>query len=203
MTLRILIFSFIVIIGLNVNAQSDKRYITLIYNPKVSYFSSDNNDFKNNRYPLIKNDIGFKLYLSKKEKFKFVTGLTYSNKGWKDEYQDLIVKRNYSFITIPLILDFRLIKKEKISFHLPIGFIPEILIDYDKRTNNGKQKYDIDSKYIGNWDNTSFHLGLRLNYKLKENVCLMIEPNLNYQLLMNEHRRMYDYGIEISIGYGF
>lgn len=203
MALRILIFSFISIIGLNVNAQSVKRYITLIYNSKVSYFSSDNNDFKNKRYPLIKNDIGFKLYLSKKEKFKFVTGLIYTNKGWKDEYPDLIVKRNYSFITIPLILDFQLLKKEKISFHLPIGLVPEILIDYDKRTDNGEQKYDIDSKYIGNWDNTSFHLGLRLNYSLKENVCLMIEPNLNYQLLMNEHRRMYDYGIEIGIGYGF
>jgi len=203
MTLRILIFSFVLSIGLNVNAQSDKRYIALIYNPKVSYFSSDNTDFKNYRYPLIKNDIGFKLYLSKNEKFKFVTGLIYTNKGWKDEYQDLIVKRNYSFLTIPLIMDFRLLKKDKFSFHLPIGVVPEILIDYDKRIDNSEQKYDIDSKYIGNWDNTSFHLGLRLNYKLKENICLMIEPNLNYQLLMNEHRRLYDCGIEFSIGYGF
>ena len=203
MKIRILIFFCILFIGIKVNAQSDKRCIAVIYNSKISYFSSDNADFKNDRYPLIKNDIGFKLYLSKREKFKFVTGLTYTNKGWKDDYQDLIVKRNYSFLSIPLILDFQLFKKDKISFHLPTGLVPEILIDYDKRTDNNGKKYDIDSKYIGNWDNTSFHLGLRFNYKLKENMCLMIEPNLNFQLLMNEHRRLYDCGLEFSFGYGF
>jgi len=203
MKIRLLIFFCFLSIGLKLNAQSENRYIALIFNPKVSYFNSDNADFKNNRYPLIRNDFGFKIYLSKKEKFKFVTGLIYTNKGWKDDYQDLIVKRNFSFLSIPLILDFQLFKKDKISFHLPTGLMPEILIDYDKRTENNEKKYDIDSKYIGNWDNTSFHLGLRLNYKLKENICLIIEPNLNYQILMNEHRRLYDYGLEFSFGYGF
>lgn len=203
MTLRILILSFILSISLSVNAQSDKRYIALIYNPKVSYFSSDNTDFKNHRHFLIKNDIGFKLYFSKNEKFKFVTGLIYLNKGWKDEYIDLKVKRNYSFLTIPLIMDFRLLKIDKISFHLPVGLVPEILIDYDKKTNGGGQKFDIDSKYIGNWDNTSIHLGLRLDYELKKNIYLFLEPSLNYQISMNENRRLYDYGVEISIAYGF
>ena len=203
MVFRLLIIICFVNIGFKVCAQTDKRYITLIYNPKVSYFYSDNIDFKNNRYPLMKNDIGFKFYLLKNDKFKFVTGLIYANKGWKDEYQDLNVKRNYSFITIPLIFDFRFLDKEKLSFHLPIGLSPEILIDYDKKIDKGEQKYDIDSKYVGKWDNTSLHLGLRLNYKLSENISVMFEPNLNYQLLMNEHRRMYDYGLELSIGYGF
>lgn len=203
MKTRLLIFICTICIGFNVNAQTDKRIISVINNSKISYFSSDNVDFKNNRYPLIKNDIGFKLYLSKKEKFKFVTGLIYTNKGWKDDYQDLIVKRNYSFLSIPLILDFRLLRKDKISLHLPTGLIPEILIDYDKKIDNSETKYDIDSKYIGFWDNTSFHLGLRLNYNIKENFCLMIEPNLNYQLLIHDYRRLYDYGIEISFGYRF
>lgn len=203
MKTRLLIFICTICIGFKANAQLDKRIISVINNSKISYFSSDNIDFKNSRYPLIKNDIGFKLYLSKKEKFKFVTGLIYTNKGWKDDYQDIVVKRNYSFLSIPLILDFRLFEKDKISLHLPTGLIPEILIDYDKKIDNSESKYDIDSKYIGYWDNTSFHLGLRLNYKLKENFCLMIEPNLNYQLLMHEHRRLYDYGLEFSLGYGF
>lgn len=203
MKIRLLIFFYFLSTGLKLNAQSDYIYIALILNPKVSYFNSDNVDFKNNRYPLIKTDFGFKLYLSKKEKFQFVTGLTYNKKGWKDDYQDLIVKRNYSFLSIPLILDFQLFKKDKMSFHLPIGLVPEILVNYVKRTDNNGKKYDIDSKYIGYWDNTSFHLGLRLNYKLKDNICLMVEPNLNYQILMNEHRRLYDYGLEFSFGYGF
>lgn len=202
MKIRILFFFCVLSIAISVNAQSDNRCIALILNSKVSYFNSDNSDFKNDRYPLIKNDIGFKFYISKKEKFKFVTGLIFSNKGWKDDYQDLTIKRNYSFIAIPLILDFRLFKKDKISLHIPIGFVPEILVDYDKRTDNNGNKYDIDSKYIGYWDNTSFHFGLRMNFKLNEKLSLMIEPNLNYQIIMNEHRRLYDYGLEFSFGYG-
>lgn len=200
---RILFFCCILIFAIKVTAQSDNRCIALIFNSKVSHFNSDISDFKTDRQPLIKNDIGFKLYLSKKENFKFVTGLIYSNKGWKDNYQDFTVKRNYSFLSIPLILDFRLFEKGKISFHLPSGLVPEILVDYDKQTDNNGNKYDIDSKYIGYWDNTSFHFGLRMNYKLNEKLSLMIEPNLNYQLIMNEHRRLYDYGLEISFGYGF
>lgn len=203
MEIRILFLFCFISIVVSLNAQTDNRCVALILNSKVSYFNSDISDFKNDRHLLIKNDMGFKIYLSKKEKFKFVTGLIYINKGWEDDYQDFTVKRNYSFIAIPLILDFQLFKKDKISFHIPTGFVPEILVDYDKRTDNKGNKYDIDSKYIGYWDNTSFHFGLRMNYKLTEKLSLMIEPNFNYQIIMNEHRRLYDYGLEFSFGYGF
>ena len=201
--MRIKVLIILIIIGLKVNSQLDKRFITFFYKPKVSFFSTDNDDFKSNRHPLIKNDIGINLYLLKKEKFKFVIGLIYANKGWEDEYYDLTVKRNYSYIDIPLVFDYILLKNKKLSIHIPVGLVPEILIDYDKKTKINDKKYDIDSKYIGKWDNTCIYLGLSLNYILNEKICVIIEPNLNYQIGMFEHRRFYDIGIKLGIGYGF
>jgi hypothetical protein len=67
-----------------------------------------------------------------------------------------------------LILDFELFEKDKIWFHIPNGLVKEILVYYDKQIDNIGNKYDIDSKYIGYWDNTSFHLGLRMNYNLND-----------------------------------
>ncbi len=203
MRIRILFYLIVTSLGLNTIGQSDNKYIALVYNPKISYFSSSNSNYKDNRSPLLKNDIGFKLYLSKYGKVKFVTGLIYTNKGWKDKYEDATVKRNYSYLDIPLMMDFRLMKVGRLSFNLPVGLVPEILVDYDKKSISDDKKYDIDSKYIGYWDNTSFHLGLRLNYNLTGNFYLMIEPNLNYQVIKQELRRQYDCGIEFSIGYEF
>ena len=181
--------------------------ITGFTNPNYSFFYTKKQYLKENSSALIKNNLGINISFSKNEKLKFWFGLIYENRGWKDEFTQnyTLIKRNYSYLGIPILLDIKLKKISNGKLYLKSGLIPEILLKYTKdiKTEDYHKKYNINTLYIGYWDNTSIFLGIGYDYFYNEKIFFSIEPNYSVEILnYSEYipRRLYNFGLKFSIG---
>lgn len=221
-------------------AQEKKLEYSLDYSIGQSFRRIDGDNrtvqFRENEIPTITHGVNFQLKYSLSERLGIVSGFGYNQYGEETNYEDLTygymidprigfvytpvsssdptsAKRKYvyNFLSVPLLVNYAIIHKEKSDLDIQIGVTVNYLIGSrtisktrysDGKKDRNSTNYSFDSNDV----NFAGLMGIFYKRKLGEKYFLKVGPQINYFFTsisgsnVIEH---YPYRTSINLGIGF
>ena len=205
--------------------------IGISFSPDYSYRTLENNDGSSSSDMVIdlRNDIekskfgfttGLNLNIRLSGKTGFQTGLLYSNKGYKIPKQATRLpipqpgqpthfesKTNFNYLDIPLKFDF-ISGMGKVKFIIGAGVAANILLNNSEivtafYADGRESEFDQSDGFDYNKFTISSLASVGLEYQLKENIFLRMEPTFRYELLnINDYpvtARLWNLGLNVGV----
>lgn len=164
------------------------------------------------KYAYLSGGFRFNYFIS--EKFTLQSGIIFNDKGYTiknagisllidpPEYNDLRIKHFY--IDIPVIIQYKFLKKSKIALFISGGFVGNIFIYesaglmYDRRDNGVVILHESDYKPVS----LSIQEALGIEYNLTQRLTLTIEQVFQHALMeFQNNRETFEYEYYDGISY--
>jgi len=201
------------------------------FSPDYSYRTLKNNDGNpsldvaiDHRNDIEKSKFGFttglNLNIRLSDKVEFQSGLLYSNKGYKIPKQatDFPVPdpslathfeshANFNYLDIPLKFNF-ISGMGKVKFIIGAGFAANILLNNSEKVtlsyaDGSEKEFDQSDGFDYNKFNISSLVSIGLEYQMKENIFLRMEPTFRYELLKIDDypvtARLWNLGLNVGV----